>query len=354
MTPKTKFLAASVVAALGLTGCGINTPTTAVPQSSSPGAGAAASTYQQMVEKAKAEGTLTIYSTDTEEHLLAVIKKFKAKYSISVEYVRLASSAVAQRYASERHAGVVAADIIQLTDPTLIEANPSWFVPLADTQIRSLDGYLPNYKSKYHAAGVVFPSGLQYNTDLVAPNEVPKTYQDLLSPRFKGKILFIDPKASPTPMSLLNLLDKKYGDDFVKKLGAQNLGFVDSASPGAQQIAAGAFEINFPTAGGAQTAPVKAAGAPINYIVLQPVQVGTNELALSAGSDHPNAAALFLDFRFSKAAFEAICATNPEYGLPIDAKIAGCIDMPQDVTKINFQLWADDAAKNRLLDLLGH
>lgn len=344
------WTAAVTALVLGTAACGINGP-----QSGGPGGGGEAVTgdFDALVEAAQEEGGLTVYSTETEEHLAAVIEAFEAEYGIPVEFVRLASTAVVQRFAGEKESGVVAADVIQLTDTTMVDDNPEWFRPFDEDLLPSLAAYDDEYRHDYHAAGAIYASGLQYNTDLVAPDEVPESWEDLLDPRWEGQILLVDPQASPTPVSLLNLLQETYGDDFLERLGDQGLEVVDSAGPGGQQVAAGAYAFNFPTAGGAHSQPLIDEGAPVDYALMSPATVGTNEVVLPADSPHPNAGALFADFRLSVEGHRAVCDTNPGYGLPFPELLDGCVEVPEDSVQIDFDLWADEDFKAEQREQLG-
>ncbi|HJE61830.1 MAG TPA: extracellular solute-binding protein [Nocardiopsis listeri] len=342
--------ALALALAVGTTSCGINAPGQG---GGTEGDEAVTGDFDALVEAAQEEGTLTVYSTETEEHLVAVINAFEEEYGIPVEYVRLASSAVVQRFAGEKDSGVVAADVIQLTDTTMVQDNEDWFRPFDEELLPALAEYDEEYRHDHHAAGAIYASGVQYNTDLVSPEEVPESWEDLLDPKWEGQILMVDPQASPTPVALLELLRETYGDDFLERLGEQNPEVVDSAGPGGQQVAAGAFAFNFPTAGGAHTQPLIDEGAPVDFTLMSPATLGTNEVVLPEGSPNPNAGALFANFRLSLEGHKAVCDTNPGYGLPFEEVLDGCIETPEDTVQIDFDLWADEELKRDQLDELG-
>jgi len=345
--------ALSLVTAFALVGCA-QTPT-AEPTGDTTEDGLARN-WDEVVTLAKQEGSLTLYSSDTSEQLEALAAGFEAEYGIKVEYVKLASTAVEQRFTEELRSGIVAADVIQQADPSFFNLYPSEFRKISDVGMPAAADYLDDYISDYSVAGVIFTSGLQYNTDLVSPADVPQNYDDLLDPKWKGKILFITPTASPTPLSLLQLIAAEKGEDWIKKFGQQDLQFVDSATPGGQQIASGAYAINFPTASGAQTEPLKAQGAPIDWVSFDPIQIGTNELSLPIGSPHPNAAALYLNYRISKDGWKAVCDTNPQYATPFKdgSTLDGCVTVPENVTRVDYSVLSDTAKRDHLLDLLGY
>lgn len=335
---------------VGGTACGINAPG---EESDTGGSEVVSGDHEALVAAAQEEGTLTIYSTETEEHLVAVIQAFEEEYDIPVEYVRLASTAVVQRFAGEKDSGIVAADVIQLTDTTMVDDNPDWFRPFDEELLPALAEYDEEYRHEYHAAGAIYASGIQYNTDLVSPEEVPESWEDLLDPKWQGQILMVDPQASPTPVALLELLRETYGDEFLERLSEQEPDVVDSAGPGGQQVAAGAFAFNFPTAGGAHSQPLMDDDAPIDFVLMSPATLGTNEVVLPADSPNPNAGALFANFRLSMEGHRAVCDTNPGYSLPFDEVLDGCVETPEDAVQIDFDLWVDEELKRNQLDELG-
>src|SRR5699024_3961037 len=192
-----------------------------------------------------------------------------------------------------------------------------------------------------------------YHTDLVSPEEVPESWEDLLDPKWQGQILMVDPQASPTPVALLELLRETYGDEFLERLSEQEPDVVDSAGPGGQQVAAGAFAFNFPTAGGAHSQPLMDDDAPIDFVLMSPATLGTNEVVLPADSPNPNAGALFANFRLSMEGHRAVCDTNPGYSLPSDEVLDGGVEAPEELGPVDFDLWADEERKRKQLGRAG-
>lgn len=336
---------ASAVGLLAISACG-----TSGPSESSAEVG---SDFETVVEEAKKEGTLTIYSAESPELLDVMGQAFKDEYGITVNYVRLANAAILQRYTAERNADTVEADVIQISDPIIFDQQPDWFTSLTDVPLPALDELDETFVHDKYADTSVFPSSIQYNTKTVPGGEPPTSWQDLTSPDYKGKILLVDPRATITSLGLLDMLRQEYGDGFLEKLGDQGLDFVDSASPGAQQVAAGVYPVNFPGSGGGQVAPLKQQNAPVDYTVLSPTVWSSNKLSISAGSAHPNAAALYVNFRLSRAGIELVCSTKPEIATPIDDDFDGCLSLPEDARPIDYSLSSDSATIAKIEELIG-
>lgn len=95
----------------------------------------------------------------------------------------------------------------------------------------------------------------------------PKVWKDVVNPKWKGKIILSDPQISVNWGGWLKVTHDALGDDFLKALATQGFQVVASTATGAQQVAAGAKALNFPTAN-TFAAPLQAQGAPIDYVFM--------------------------------------------------------------------------------------
>jgi iron(III) transport system substrate-binding protein len=144
------------------------------------------------------------------------------------------------------------------------------------------------------------PNGIGYNTELVKASDVPTSYQDLLNPKWKGKIGAIDPIGAGTfAYEFYNFLLDTYGPSFLSKFAQQDPRFVESGPPGNQALAAGETAIYVPA--GSDIPTLAAAGAPVK-VVFPKVDEGSGTMALiAAKAPHLAAAKLFLAYLLSKA-----------------------------------------------------
>ncbi len=182
-----------------------------------------------------------------ESDVFEVIQKiFEQKYGIPVEYVRAASNRVMDRALTESRAGRPLYDVV-LTNrsPMLILKKEGLFgkyvSPSYDSYpaaTRDRDGVLsPSYR-------VVVVSVL-YNTRLVKPEEAPKTLNDLLDPKWKGKIVMPDPNVHTTTAVWLANMQKVLGNQYrsyVERLAGQ-VALAGSFLPVAQKVITGEFPL---------------------------------------------------------------------------------------------------------------
>ena len=151
---------------------------------------------KQRYEAAKAEGKVVMYSVESIELIQELADAFKARFpGIDFDFFRGDSTQIAQRFEAEAAAGRHLSDVLMLTatdsenmtrDGLLLDTNS----PVAKSYpagTQPTNGYWYNYGLN--------TVGFAYNTDLVKPNEAPKTWEDLLDPKWKGKIGMQDPKS---------------------------------------------------------------------------------------------------------------------------------------------------------------
>lgn len=277
---------------------------------------ASAQSTPALAAAAKAEGKLTFYASNHPDLTARLVTAFnKAHPGINVEVVRLATGPLGKRYAAEAEAGNVTADLLQLADPLLIRdvAAKGYLVPVKD--VAGFAAWPDDYKGEFYVVGAISLMTISYNTDLVQGAEVPKTWEDLLHPRFKGQILMADLRHSPATLDWLVLMEKTYGPAFVDKLAAQNIRFVASTVPGTQLMSAGEASILAPNQRQV-TFPVIEKGGPVADVVAEPTVAHESFVAISKGAKNPNAARLFLEFMMTVEGQEALNMNVNSSALP--------------------------------------
>lgn len=300
-----------------------------------------------LIAAAQKEGELTWYSVPAENIAKAVSDDFAKKYGIKVKFVRLTSSDLSTRYSAEAQSGSPAADLFvgSYTPFVKTAATSGWTTPLPSAGI---PGYPNGFPDKYllpadgTAVIQVQPSGLSVNTK--AGGDAIKDWPDLLDPKWKGKIILVDPRASAAYVPFWNLIIKEYGEDFLTKLKAQTPILAASSAPATQQLAAGEGAVVMP---GVQSIveDLKTKGAPVAY-VQPPASTGPEIVpGLSAKAAHPNAAKLFIHYLMSEEGNRILNSTpgsiSPRNASALPAKYA-----------FNAQLTGTPAAKiNSLLGL---
>ncbi|MES2171661.1 MAG: extracellular solute-binding protein [Actinomycetota bacterium] len=299
-----------------------------------------------LIAAAKKEGTVTWYTSVPPGPNAQVAAQFTVKYGIPVVVNRGTTAVLSPLVNAETSSGKVVGDVVEVGTPGVIEtwADQGVLVP----QTKSTLGVLPTWPTKYNYKDTVFLQaialfGITYNTDLAKP--APTGWKDLINPKYKGKIIMTDPRVQIGGLQLISGLEKAYGDDFLKKLAAQNPTYSGSLLD--DPLAAGDDAIGVNGIRWADTDYINK-GAPINDVFPGPA-MGSSEqwVAQLKGSPHPNAAALFLNFLLSKDGQEATCKgqCTSVVGAP------GTIPLPANYQAAPASF--TPAEKTRLLALVG-
>jgi iron(III) transport system substrate-binding protein len=150
----------------------------------------------------------------------------------------------------------------------------------------------------------VLPISILYNTELVKPTEVPKTLDDLLNPKWRGKLSMPDPTRHTTTAQFLWNLDKIKGDkwlDYVKALAKQQPILVESLAPVAPTIIKGEALVGI-----TYIKYLKQYKGPLDYVLMDKYLTDPNYMGLSGKSTRPNAARLYIDYAASPEGQKAI------------------------------------------------
>jgi iron(III) transport system substrate-binding protein len=139
---------------------------------------------------------------------------------------------------------------------------------------------------------------LGYNTKLVKKEEAPKTYEELLAPKWKGRKISIDDSAYGLLAGLMHAWGKEKAVEYFKKLAAQEPVVQRGNTNRVQLTMAGEFPLIIAYAPTIQRETSK--GHPMDWVPLEPVPVQVNPMMLAAKAPHPNAGKLFIDFLLSK------------------------------------------------------
>ncbi len=328
--------ASMAVAAIALVGC---SATPATPEETSTGSPDSAA-WDEIVAAAEAEGSVTIYSSQIPTILTDSAAAFMEEYpNIQVNAVRMTFGDLMTRYDAELSAGAETADLLETPLGAAAFSNPEWFADLDDT--------MPNL-AEYSADSIVddkvvalngFPYIIAFNTDKIDKKDIPTTWEGLTDPEFKGVGVLTDPRTSAAYTSWAYLMDETYGDDYLKALGNQGWGLVDSGVTAAQQVAAGAYELAAPVVPTHLT-ELLAQGAPIDFVMPTPVHLSFQDTGVTAEASHPNAAKVFLNWYMGEEGQKIACnydmiATLPsllnvcQAKLP-DEYLVGTVDITAD------------------------
>ncbi len=268
--------------------------------------------------KAKLEGKVSFYANITAVE--PIIESFIKRYAVKAEYTRLSTSKFVPTVTTEHAAGKLMADVLQAPMPIL--------------EILAEKGVLATYKSPVAAAypawankeGKIQIFGIEYialiyNKDLVKPADVPKKYEDLTDPKWRGKIVMPDPSSHATTISWLVALKEVIFKaeepwwKFLQGLAANKPMFVASLGPTPAPIESGEKLIGI-------SMPkyiITKAPAPLDWAKVEQPLLGTPRgIAIAAQAPHPNAARLFMDYWLSKEAMKIMAEKVGEYVLAPD------------------------------------
>ena len=246
------------------------------------------------IEAAKKEGKVVVYGAQVPQAMEGLHKAFKAKYGIEVEYWRGSSTGVAERALSEFRAGKPGYDVIEGNRGVQLimrdEGLFTKYIPPSSqkfpAQFKEKDGMITPWRA--------LPISILYNTEMVKPNEAPKTFDDLLSPKWTGKISMPDPTRHTTTAQFLWNLSKFKGDkwlDYVKALAKQQPILVESLAPVTTTIIKGETPVGI-----TYIKHMKQYKGPLGYVLMDKYLTDPNYMSLSAKTTRPNAARLYIEF----------------------------------------------------------
>ncbi len=264
--------------------------------------------------KAKAEGQAVFYANITA--VKPIMQAFAADTGIKGEYTRISSSKFVPTVTTEYDAGKLLADVVQAPLPVLELLKEKGI--LAPYRSPAAAGY-PDWSrpdDSIQLFGIEYVSYL-YNKSLVKPADVPKRYEDLADPQWKGKIVMANPSNHSSTISwLIGLKEKVFKTEadwmaYVKGLAANQPMFVASFGPTPAPVESGEKLIGI-------SMPkyiITKAPAPLDWApkMDQPLLGTARAIAMTSSAPRPDAARAFLDFWLSKEAMGLLANDVGEY-----------------------------------------
>ena len=242
------------------------------------------------------EGTLTLYTTIAEKDLPTLIQPFEAKHGITVNVWRAGTDRLLQRTMGEAAAGRNDVDVIHFGSPEMEAlAREQILAPVDSPAHADLQpGSVPAHKQ--WAATLLSVWVQAYNTKLLKPEDLPKSYADLLDPKWKGK-LGIEAKDQDWFASVVDVMGGgekglKYFQDMVATNGMSvRLGHTLMTN----MVVSGEVPLGL-TVYNYMPEQQKKKGAPIDWFALEPAIARSNAVGIARNAPHPNAARLFYDY----------------------------------------------------------
>jgi iron(III) transport system substrate-binding protein len=258
-----------------------------------------------LIEAARKEGQVIHYTSTDLPVAEKLAKAFEAKYpGIAVRVERTGAERVFQRIGQEYSSNIHAVDVVNSSDAAhfIVWKRDGLLAPFVPEDVakfyppehRDIDGQFASWR--------IFLSIIAYNTSLVKAEDAPKSFADLLDPKWKGKMVKAHPGYSGTIMTATYQLQRDLGWTWFEQLARQNVMQVQSAADPPKKLDLGERAI---MADGNEYSilQMKEAGRPVEPVYAtegSPMIIGPN--GIFKGSPNPNAAKLFQSFCFSREA----------------------------------------------------
>jgi len=260
-----------------------------------------------ILENAKREGEVVWYTSAGLQDSNPMAEAFRGDYpSIRVSVVRAGSGVLINKILNEARAQKGLFDVFNTNQESVLPLKKRGLIArYASPEAAFYDDDLKDREGYWHAAYVI-PWFLGYNTGMVKKDEVPKNYDELLQPKWKGRKIALGTDNGMLILSgLIRVRGREQALRYFQQLAKQEPAMrAGSPSSRIQLLAAGEFPLTLAAGNTLQTFTSK--GAPVDWVPLEPVFVQVNTIMLAAQSRHPNATKLFIDFVLSKKGQEMI------------------------------------------------
>ena len=275
----------------------------------------------KLIEGAKKEGSLIWYTSTSTEDIKRLFDAFNKKFPfIKTEFFNAGSARVLNRILNEARVGKVFFDLVsvrgvethQLVKEGFIQPYVSPESAAYPPGFKDAKGYWVDYFDAYNI--------IAYNTKLVPKEHAPKSWEDLLDPRWKGKIA-MDEEMYSWYAAMAVAWGRERAERYMKALAKQDIQLRSGQTLIAQLMAAGEFHMGMALAH--RIEKMKEQGAPVEWVTtLDPITVSLHPIGVATKAPHTNSAKLFIDFVLSKEGQQLVLAIGRTPSRPgIDTKM---------------------------------
>ncbi|HUL92189.1 MAG TPA: extracellular solute-binding protein [Burkholderiales bacterium] len=260
---------------------------------------AGADRLQKLVEGARKEGELSLYTSAQADDIGAVAAAYGKKYGVKVSMWRASSEKVLQRAIAEARAGRRAMDVAETNGPEMESMHREKILQLVKSP------YLPDL-----IAAAILPHGewvgtrlnvfvQAYNTKAVRKQDLPRSWEDLFDPKWKGR-LGIEQEDADWLAGMLAELGEAKGTKLFKDIVAKNgMSMRKGHTLLAQLVVSGEVPLAL-TVYNYKAEQLKGKGAPIDWFAIGTAIARPNGVGVARAAPHPHAAVLFYDFEISE------------------------------------------------------
>jgi len=254
---------------------------------------------KRLAEGAKKEGVVSIYTSMPLDDMAALTTAFEAKYGVKAKVWRSGSEKILQRGLLEAKANRFEVDVFETNSPetevlsrekVLIAGNSPFLNELIPQAIPSHKEWIATRLNIFTCA---------YNTKLVKKEELPKTYQDLLDPKWKGK-LSVEADDSDWLAETVMKMGEEKGLALFREIARKNAVSVRKGHTLLSNLVASGEVPLALTVYNYKIEQMKNSGAPIDWFALDPTIARPNANGVARNAPHPHAALLFQDFELSE------------------------------------------------------
>ncbi len=252
----------------------------------------------KLIGAAKNEGgKVVLYGSLESDTMEAITQAFQKKTGLQAEYWRASATKVLDRALSEYRAGKPLYDVIVTNDnPMQIMLKEGIFAKYNSPSARDFpkEAIDPNLGPRYRNVII----GVVYNKSIIKPQDAPKSLEDLVNPKYQGKLVMPDPTQHTTTTqwvaSLFKLMGKEKADKYIRDLAATKPILVESLLPAAERVTTGETPIAITYVKYVIIFGQK--GAPLDYVRLGKMLGDGHYVALDNKAPHPNAGKAFIDY----------------------------------------------------------
>jgi len=296
---------------------------------------------QAWIEGAKREGKVVVYGSDSPDNLRGTIRAFNQRYPfITVEYTKAPTAVRYEKVPFSAKQGKPGVDLVTaIGGSTAVYVDSGVLMDLSNLPIWNSYPKETKLDGKYIAGPFVYHWSLAYNTNLVPKNEVPHSWEDLLQPKWKGKVAANSITRSVTFTPLWYAWGAEKATKFLEGLVANGLhNRKEGGDASVLLLAAGEFSL-LVTAVEYKVYLDQKKGAPVEWVALDPVPTTSGGL-MGALKDapHPNALRVYVNWLLSEEGQRAYSAATSFF--PIHPKLSNLIP--------NFKDWSKRIAGKRM------
>jgi iron(III) transport system substrate-binding protein len=256
---------------------------------------------QRLVEGAKKEGSLMFYTTTPTEYVSLLTGPFEKKYGIKVNVWRARSELILQRVLTEARANKPSSDVVASISPPMEALRREKILQTVNSpyQKELIPTAAPAHHQWVSTLQYVFVQA--YNTGKIHKEDLPKTYNDLLAPKWKGQ-LGIEGSDHEWMSSVIQDMGEAAGVKFFKELTTGNGLSLRTGHPLLTNLVASGEVPLALTVYQYSAAQAKAKGASIDWFVIEPAVTIADAMGIPKNAPHPHAALLFYDYMISPEA----------------------------------------------------